>query len=179
LDNELSPNEVAELQAHLAQCPACRHTYEAMQQVDHLFRAAAARMVAPGPGFTRRVEARLAQHHPSKPWQIWLAVGALLFGTLSLFGIWAVVSGLTLVTIGASLLDVGIFYQWLVTFIESATSLRVFFNLGGLFLKASFITMQQPLFWGGVLFSLSILWFWVRVMRSLSRRITLPVEFVF
>lgn len=176
LDDELSPVEVTELQTHLASCPACRQTYEAMQHVDRLLRTAAGVMVAPHPGFPQRFEARLARHHSPKPWQIWLTLGALLVGTLLFFGAWGVVGGLTLLSISASVLDVGLFYQWLVVFIESVDSLRVFLNLGALFLKASFITMQQPLFWGCLLVGVATTLLWVRAVQTLSRRAVSTIQ---
>ena len=176
LDNELSSTEVAELKAHLAGCHDCRRTYEGLQRVHRLFQTAAARMVSPEPGFSHRVEARLAQHSSVKVWQIWATIVALLLGTLAITGAWAVVSGLTLVNASVVLLDAGIFYRGFLTFIESVEGVHILLNLGSLLLKASFITMQQPLFWGGVLITVSLIGLWVWLMRGLLRRAVAPVE---
>jgi predicted anti-sigma-YlaC factor YlaD len=179
LDDELDDSEADELQAHLATCQACRHTYRAMQQVHLLLDAAAATMVTPAPGFAQRFEARLAHRRPVKPWQIVLALSALLLGTLLFAGAWTVMSGLTLVSAGSALLDVDLFYQGVIGFIDSADQLRFFVNLGALFLKASFITMQQPLFWGCLLVAVLMTGLWARALQMLYRRETVTAEFVF
>ncbi len=170
LDNELSPTEVTELQAHLPTCATCRQTYNAMRRVDHLFRDAARVMVSPTAEFTQRFETRLANYQPNKPWQIWVAVVALLLGSLFFFGAWVVASGLTLVTVSASVLDVGILYQLVVRVIDSLSGLYVLFNLGTLFLKAGFLTVGQPLFWGMVVVAMTMVGLWMRVLQVLARR---------
>lgn len=178
LDNELSPTEVVELKAHLDSCPACRQAYQAMQRVDNLLRLAATTIAAPSPGFNQQFETRLAGYRPGRPWQIWLAIGGLLTGTLLFGGAVAVVGGLAVVNLSGTGLEADWFYQWLAAGIESVTNLRVLINLGGLFLKATFITMGQPLFWLCVLMAISMAWLWVRVMQTVSRRATPTVEFV-
>jgi hypothetical protein len=124
LDDELNPTEVTELKAHLAGCSTCRQTYEAMRRVDHLLHTAATVMAVPSSGFVERFEMRLVQYRPDKPWRIWLALGGLLLGTLFVFSAWAIVGGVALVGVSISLLDVGLLYQWLATFIESVDMLR-------------------------------------------------------
>jgi predicted anti-sigma-YlaC factor YlaD len=179
LDDELNPTEVTELKAHLAGCSTCRQTYEAMRRVDHLLRTAATVTVVPSSGFVERFEMRLVQYRPDKPWRIWLALGGLLLGTLFVFSTWAIVGGVALVGVSISLLDVGLLYQWLATFIESVDMLRVFLNLGSLFLKAGYIIMKQPLFWVAGFVALILGGIWVRVMQILSRRTFATFEFVF
>ncbi|MDH3676271.1 MAG: zf-HC2 domain-containing protein [Anaerolineae bacterium] len=176
LDDQLSLAEVAELKAHLAGCPSCRRTYEGLQRVHQLFQTAATRMVSPEPGFSHRLEARLARHHAVSSWQIWAAILALCLGTLVIFGAWAIVGGLSLVNTGVMLLDAGIFYQGFIAFIESVDGIRILMNLGSLLLKAGFITVQQPLFWGGVLVTVSLIGLWIWLMRGLLRRAMAPVE---
>lgn len=178
LDGQLSPNEVADLKDHMTTCPTCRQTYQAMQKVDRLLKTAGKHMAAPGPGFPQRVEARLARYQPHRPWQIWLAVAALLLGTLFIFVAWGVLGGITLVGAGLALLDVDVLYQGVAGFIQSVDNLRVFLNLGGLFLKASLITMQQPLFWGCVLLALILIGGWVRAIQKLAQRAVASVELV-
>ena len=179
LDDELNLTEVAELQDHLSACPACCQSYEAMKHIDQLFRMAAMQMAAPMPGFSQRFEARLAQHSPAKPWQIWLALGALLGGTIFFFGAWVVVGGIALLSVSASVLDAGLYYQGLAAFIETVDNLRVFLNLGALFLKTSFITMGQPVFWGCILIALGMTWLWVRALQNLSRRTITNIQLIF
>lgn len=178
LDDELNPNEVAELETHLASCMSCSQLYQAMQRVDALLHAAAMTMVAPGPGFSHRFETRLAQYRPSQPWQMWLAVSGLLIGAFLIFGAWAIIGGMTLATTTTALFDVGLLLQQLENFIDSATSARAFFNLGGLFLKANVIVMRQPLFWVSILVAIAMSGLWVRILRSLSRRPFQTIEFL-
>jgi hypothetical protein len=178
LDDELSPAEITELQTHLANDPASRQTLEAMQHVDRLLHAAATQMVLPSSGFTQRFEVRLAHYRPPKPWQTWLAMAALLGGTVSLFTIWAVVSGIALLSISTTVLDARIIYQGLTTFIESVNHLEGYLNLGALLLKTSFITMQQPLFWVCLLIAISLIGFWVWIMRMLSQRTVIPPQLI-
>jgi hypothetical protein len=184
LDDELSPNEVAELKMHLASCTSCSQLYQAMQQVDALLRAAAMTIVAPEPGFSHRFETHLArqqelaQYRPSQPWQIWLAVSGLLMGAFLIFGAWAVIGGITLATTTTSLFDVGLLLQQLENFIDSAASARAFFNLGGLFLKVNVIVMRQPLFWVSILIAIAMSGLWFRILRNLSQHPFETVEFL-
>ena len=170
LDNQLNPNEVAELKAHLNDCTACQQAYETMQRVHHLFRSAATRMAAPNPGFTQRFEARLAHHRPASLWQVWLTIGVLFLGTFFVFGVWVIGEGIALIGVSSYVLDAGLLNQWLAALIESAADLRFVLNLGTLLLKASYLMMSQPIFWGGVISAVSLIGFWVWVMRTLSRR---------
>lgn len=179
LDNELGPAEVSRLQAHLAGCPICRQAYEAMQRVDRLLRTQATVMVAPNPDFRPRFEARLVQPQPIKPWQIWLTLIALFSGTLFLFGAWAILGSITLVSVSTSVLDAVVFHQWLTAFIESVESLRVFLNLGGLFLKVSLITMGQPIFWISTLIAIGLIWLWLRIIQVISQHSTPTINLVF
>ena len=170
LDNELNPTEVVELEAHLSDCAACRQTYEVMQHVHHVLRSAATRMVAPNPGFTQRFEGRLAHPRPARLWQVWLTIVVLFLGTFSIVGFWLIGSGLTLVGFSSYVLDAGLLNQWLYALLESVGDLRFVLNLGTLLLKASYLMMSQPLFWGGVISVVSLIAVWAWMMRTLFRR---------
>ncbi len=166
LDDELSPSQVRELQTHLTGCPTCHQTYEAMRRVDNMFRVASQVMVVPDSGFSQRFETRLAQRQPARPWQIWLALGALISGTLIFFSVGLFMGGIALASLQNVLLDATLFYQGVAGFIESANILFVFLNMGNLFVKTSFVAMQQPLFWGSLAITASLTWLWVRIMRG-------------
>lgn len=175
LDNELSDSEEAELQVHLAGCPTCQHTYQALQRVDALLHGGASMMFAPAPGFTARFETRLAQHQARSNGHVWLGLGVLMLGTLLLF----IVAGLvvsTYVSAGTHLIDVAILYHSLADLIRSANTLSVWFNLVGLFVKVSLITMSQPLFWGYALVALGLTWMWLRIMKFVNRQTSTIVE---
>lgn len=169
LDNQLASADVAELKAHLADCEDCRETYQAMQQVDHLFRTAATRMAAPSPGFTERFESRLGQHR-SKAWQSWLAVSALGLGSVLIFGVWIVSEGLLWFVGDSSLLNAQVLYRGVNALIESFAGVQLVINLGSLSFKAMTIVMSQPLFWGLVFVAVMSIGAWVWIMQTLSRR---------
>ena len=170
LDDQLTTREVAELETHLVNCEACQETYEALQQAHQFLLAARTQTAAPAPGFTHRFEVRLARHQASQPWQLWLAVAALVLGTLSVFGVWLLAEGFALVSAGSSLLNGQILYQSLSQFIESLAGLQLIFNLGTLLLKTSYVLFSQPLFWGIILMAVSMIGLWLWLMQTLARR---------
>ncbi len=178
LDNELSASEVTELQGHMNGCQNCRHMYKSLLQVDNMLCKAAQVMVTPQAGFTQRFETRLIHYQPSKPWQIWLAVSSLLLGTLFFSGAWAVAGGITLVTVSVSMLDAGLLYQLVTQIIKSVDSFFLALNFGALFMKAGFITMSEPLFWGSVVVVVALIGLWVRVMQTLVRRTGISIQMV-
>ena len=170
LDNELSDTEVTELQTHLQQCRTCRQTYAELSEIDHWLRSAATVMALPSTGFARQVEIRLAQVQPRKLWQIWLAVMGLVFGALFFVGAWATFGGLAVYSAGSTILNPQMVHQGLVMVIDSAESMSFYLELGGLFLRTSVITMQQPVFWGLVLVAAALAVLWVQIMRTLLQR---------
>jgi anti-sigma factor RsiW len=79
-DGMLSSTQTHLLHAHLASCPECQTTWQAMTAVSQILHAAP--MVAPTSGFVGRVQARLAVREDRRRQVI---VGALLgIGVLSL-----------------------------------------------------------------------------------------------
>ena len=176
LDDELNTAEIAELHTHMAACPHCQNAYQGMRHVDQLLVNAARVMVAPLPGFTHRVETRLAYHHPTKAWQIWLALGALVAGALIFLGFWAVTGGITLYSLGQSMLDTGLVVQGMAVVVDTADNFRFLFNLGGLVIKTGILTMKQPVFWACVIVALALTGLWVRVVQGLYRRGTDVVQ---
>jgi predicted anti-sigma-YlaC factor YlaD len=173
LDNELNPTEISELQTHLAGCPACRHTYQAMQQVDHLLRSAA-EMAGPLPGFSQRFEARLA-HHQQARWRLWLGLGALLVGTLFVVGFGAVVMAVTMLDV-SSIVNADLLYRGLAQFIELVEEASLLFDLVSLLVKACLITMSEPLFWVCALAAAALAGLWIRGLRSFFRQPPAAVE---
>ena len=53
---------------------------------------------------------------------------------------------------------------------EAVNELRAVVNLGSLFVKASIMTMQEPMFWGFVVLTLALIATWARVMQMIYRR---------
>lgn len=176
LDNELSPTEASQLQAHLAECPVCRQTQQAMVHLDQMFRQAANLMAAPLPGFGQRLEVRLAHYHPASRRRLLFGMSVLLLGTLALAVLGGVLAGLVLFNTGSSLLDVGLIANALRNLFEAINTAAAWFNLAALFLKASLLTMSQPLFWVCALVAVAAGWLWLRMLNSLNRRPSATVE---
>jgi predicted anti-sigma-YlaC factor YlaD len=166
LDHELSPNEVVELKQHLQSCDNCQQNYQAMQQVDGLFRQAALQMVAPTAGFSQRFESRLNQHQTERR-QAWLAILALLLGAILLF-IFIISSSWGFMGMLSS--DLPTLQQGQIQVIHLANTAHSWLNLLGVLVKASFIVMTQPLFWGLVIVSLIVTGLWGRLMQVLYQQ---------
>ncbi|MEW5957388.1 MAG: zf-HC2 domain-containing protein [Chloroflexota bacterium] len=169
-DDELNPAEITELQHHLAECPACLHTYQAMQRVHHLFQTASRLLVEPAPGFVARFETRLAYHRPHGRGHMWLGLGVLLLGTLVFFCIGMAMGGAALVGAGSNLLQVSTLFYGLGLVSEVVDQTQLYLNLAGLGLSVALLTMRQPVFWGLVLLAIALAGLWVRLMRQIYRR---------
>jgi len=179
LDDELDPAEAAGLQTHLTECSACRLHYQAMQHLDRLLAGTAAQVVAPRPGFSQRFETRLAGQRSTNRRHLILGIGALLLGTL-FFGlvggalVWSRLAGS-----GLALIDVNLLYRGLVELIETSMLLSAFIGTLSLWIKASLITMSQPLFWVYTLVAVGLVWLWVRLLQALQQRPpTATIEFL-
>jgi predicted anti-sigma-YlaC factor YlaD len=175
-DDELNPTEITELQHHLAECPACQHTYQAMQRVHHLFQAASTFWIEPSPGFAPRFETRLAHYRPGSRWHMWLGLGVLLLGTLVFFTIGAVVGGTALMGAGSNLLQVSTLFYGLGLVAEAADTARLYLGLADLSLRVALLTMRQPVFWGLVLMAIALGGLWVRLMQQIYRRAPMMIE---
>ncbi len=81
LDNMLAPEQERALQAHLATCPACQAMWQQFTRLDRQLRAAPS--MAPAPGFSARVDARLRARRARR----YGALGGLLLlaGTTTLW----------------------------------------------------------------------------------------------
>jgi hypothetical protein len=85
LDGMLSSTETRLLHSHMATCPLCASTWQAMQQASSMLRAAP--FAEPEPGFVERFEARLAyQAEQRRRTMIWmlLGIGAIVLALLAL-----------------------------------------------------------------------------------------------
>lgn len=73
-DGSLAPEQRSQLEGHLVDCGECQSVWDALIEVDRLFKTEP--MAAPRPGFTGRFKARLEQRR-SRPKAVW---GALALG---------------------------------------------------------------------------------------------------
>lgn len=179
LDDELDTTEQLQLRQHLSECADCRLAYERMKHIDRLLRHAAQVMATPSPGFGQRFETRLAEYHPQKLWHIWVALLALMVGSLLFVVGWGIWGGLAVASYGATLLNTRLLTQSVFLFADTAENLRLYSGLGVLVFKTSLITMQQPLFWGFVVIAAASGGLWVRFMRQIVRRGTVSARLVF
>lgn len=166
LDNELSPDEVNELQNHLAECSDCTRFYQAMKQVDQVLNNAV--MVEPNPGFIHRFETRLEQQQ-IRQGRMWLGMTILAVSTLAMFIAAGLFGWMVFAAQGMDWL-LPTFYTYLGRLGGAVNELRAVVNLGSLFLKASVMTMQEPMFWGFVVLTLALVATWARVMQMIYRR---------
>lgn len=177
LDDELSQAEINELQTVINESAEYRQIYQEMKYVDSLF-LASAEMVMPPVGFSDRLE-KLALHQAINQQRRWLAVVALLLGTvlLSTIAISVLFNGATFVINSLPILDVQTVYQWQVMFIELVNEGLVLFNLFSLLIKASLLMMTQPLFVLCMVITLIVTGLWMRLMQLLYHRqsLTLPM----
>ncbi|MGC8781278.1 MAG: anti-sigma factor family protein [Anaerolineae bacterium] len=79
LDQEADAGQLASLQSHLAECPACAATWTRWQAADVHLRADAT-LLAPAPGLADRVMIRLAAQRQRQQRRRWLGIGILLAG---------------------------------------------------------------------------------------------------
>jgi anti-sigma factor RsiW len=84
LDGLVSQEQGAQLQAHVAQCPACGGEWEAMRSLSSLLSAEP--MAIPAPGFTARVAQRLHRRQTRRR-RLYSSLGVLM-GSV---GLWAIV----------------------------------------------------------------------------------------
>jgi predicted anti-sigma-YlaC factor YlaD len=166
LDNELSPNEVNELQAHLAKCSDCTRFYQAMKQVDQALNSAV--IVEPSPGFTQRFETRLQQRQ-IRQGRMWLGMTILAVSTLAMFVVAGILGWMIFAAQGLDWL-LPTFYTYLGRLGGAVNELRAMVNLGSLLLKASFMTMQEPMFWAFVVITLAMTMTWAKVIQIIYRR---------
>ena len=95
IDDQLTQNEIQEIEVHTATCLTCRASLEALKRLDRLLRAAP--LVSPAPGFSNRFQARLAtRQRRRRTWAglltLTLAALVLLMGAVAVL----TVSGLAL-----------------------------------------------------------------------------------
>lgn len=166
IDGELSSDEVNKLQTHLSNCTACTQFHQAMTQVEQALNKAV--MVSPPPGFTQRFETRL-QEQQIKQGRLWLGMTILIVSTLAMFVaagafVWIMFSGLETAWMLST------FYYYLGRMGGVVNEARAVVNLGSLFIKASVMTMQEPIFWGLITLTLALVVTWARVMQMIYRR---------
>lgn len=95
LDGDLPSLQRRELAEHLAACPSCQSTWDALNDAQRLLKAEP--LAAPRPGFTGRFRARAAARRSRARW----VLGGLVLGfsALSVVVVAAVVGTLTLGTV--------------------------------------------------------------------------------
>lgn len=165
LDAPLTPADRAALDAHVAECAACRATLDRLQTVDALLRAAP--LTSAPAGFAGRVGARLAAREAT-PKVIWGgltlalgAVGAAMFIAVPMFTVIARAGAIAaLPSARLSLLD------------AAATSLIAMRSLtAGLWVTANALlewAVGQPLIGGGALLTLALSGLWAYLFNRLS-----------
>jgi anti-sigma factor RsiW len=166
LDDELDPEAVATLQAHLAGCSACQESYQALRRADQLLRYAARLMVEPAPGFAGRLQSRLVRPKPRRAWQLWLGLSFLCLASLTLLSFAVVAGGLTLLSTWAAVLNPDLLYIGLGELGQGLHQLRNALELGSLLFRVIFRVMSHPFFWLSLPLSVVLAWLWYRLMKT-------------
>ncbi|MDM8528108.1 hypothetical protein QUF58_07830 [Anaerolineales bacterium HSG24] len=179
LDDELPHSEVAELKTALSQSDEHRQIYQELKEIDSMLTIAGSEMTAPLAGFSERFEARLVQQETDRKEKKWMAVVALFLGAtfLSTLVLSVLINGALGIVGSTSALDVGIVSQWQIILITGINYVLTIANLFSVLLKASLITMTQPLFWACALVSAMVTGGWFRLMQLLHRQqpLALPI----
>jgi predicted anti-sigma-YlaC factor YlaD len=95
IDDQLTEDEVRQIEAHATHCVSCRAALDDLRRLDRLLSAAP--MISPAPGFTERFQTRLATRHRRR--RTWAGLLTLAIATIALFlgvTLFLVISGLTL-----------------------------------------------------------------------------------
>jgi anti-sigma factor RsiW len=95
IDDQLTPNEIREIEAHAAACPSCRASLDTLRRLDRLLTSAP--MVSPLPGFSDRFQAKLVTRRRRR--RTWAGLLTLMLATLALSlgaALLLMLSGLTL-----------------------------------------------------------------------------------
>ena len=173
LDGRLSVHERAELEAHLAVCGECRIQWLKFQHVDRVFAGAA--MVAPVPGFARRLAARLVREQALQARRVkrertiaW--VGVLAAGSAALvlliapvlIGAWVGVNDLFELAPSLFVGVVGEIARWLVTLNALGEAGRT--------VLSTLLASGGSILLGYALILLLVTSAWAWVMKGVSKR---------
>ena len=164
MEDMLPNKERLELEAHLANCPACQAEHAALQQVDRLLRAAP--MAAPSADFAARVEMRL-NHHLNRRKTI--AQAAIAGAIVLLFAgllVWLTTSfGITMPVWPGNA-------SWLSVLTDGLTALLaagdVFLKMTALVLGAMLQALRHPAFWGYIALAVGVISLWTQLLRRIT-----------
>jgi predicted anti-sigma-YlaC factor YlaD len=173
LDGDLSSIQRRELVEHLAACPSCQSTWDALNDTQRLLNAEP--MAAPRPGFTGRFRTRLAARH-SRARMVWGAV-VLGFSALSIVAVVALVGALTLGTVFSAAQVArqpaavsALYSSSLATFAFGATIARA---LQTVFDALAQKVLVNPLTWVAGLAALAVVAAWGYLVLKLSPEVVL------
>lgn len=164
LDNRLSAGELATLEAHLAECPLCRHLAARLHEVDRLFRTAP--MVAPPRDLTVTILDALAPSREQRLLGLTLAAAGLLAAAPSLL----LVAGI--LTIALWFVQPDVVWQGMALLVEGIGQFSALILAGRLVLDLGgpwFVSGLSAAFGIGAL-ALTYVW-GERVMRSATRSV--------
>ena len=169
LDGDLRPEQRRQLEEHLAACAECTTLWEALDEVDRLFKAEP--MVAPRSGFTGRFKARLAQQR-SRPRMMWgaLALGLSAIGAAALvlpLGVGFISSAVRVAQQPAA--SAALFGGFNATAAFASTIVEALFTLLRVFVSWAVV---NPLMWAAGLSALALTGVWLYLMRKLNLEVS-------
>jgi predicted anti-sigma-YlaC factor YlaD len=173
LDGDLSSIQRRELTEHLAACPSCQSTWDALNDTQRLLKAEM--LAAPRPGFTGRFRSRLAARR-SRARLIWGAV-VLGFSAMSVVATVAVVGALALGTVFSAAQVArqpaavsALYSSSLATFTFGTTIARALWTVFDALAQKALI---NPLTWLASLAALAVVAAWGYLVLKLSPEVVL------
>jgi predicted anti-sigma-YlaC factor YlaD len=164
IDNQLTQDEVRNIEAHTAACSTCRAALGALQQVDRLL--ASVPMASPALGFTTRFQARLAARRRRR--RTWAGLTTLGLTTLVLFLGGAVLLILSGLALWESLSVSGVLTQGIGLLLDLGKATAASFRLAWIILGALAQGLRQPVFIAYTLATALLVVAWTQIV---TRRI--------
>jgi predicted anti-sigma-YlaC factor YlaD len=160
LDDQLTEDEIRQIEAHAATCASCRAAMDTLRRLDRLLDATP--MIAPVPGFTERVQARLVTRRRRS--RTWAGILTLTVATLVLFiGATAMLaaSGLTL---WGNLAITGLLPQATGLLLDLGKAVATFLNLTWLIASALARGVRHPVFIAYVAATTILIAVWTQIV---------------
>jgi anti-sigma factor RsiW len=168
IDNQLTQEEIRQLEGHTATCLACRASLDALRRVDRLFTSVS--MISPAPGFTARFQTRLVAHRRRR--RTWAGFLTLTLATLALVFVAAVFLTLSGLTLWGSLSANGMLAEVIGLLLDVGKAATASLKLAWVIVSALAQGVRHPAFLAyaiGTAF-LVVVWTQIVTRRVLARR---------
>lgn len=142
IDEQLTADEVRQIEAHVAACASCRAALDSLRRLDRLLSAAP--MIAPAPGFSQRFQTRLATRRRRR--RTWAGLLTLSGATLLLVLGAATLLAISGLSLWGNLPVGGLLPQVTGLLLDVGQAMAVFLNLAWLIVSALARGLRHPVF---------------------------------